>query len=284
MTMKRIAVLLTVFNRKEATLRCLESIRLQKMPSGCSIDIYLTNDGCTDGTVEAVSEEYPEVYIVKGSGELFWNRGMYKAWEVAALKDYDFYLWLNDDTFVYEKMISCLIENSALKNDQAIIVGVTRSLDHMRSTYGGRLADNSIPQPLNQLIPIHHFNGNIVLVPRYVYTKLGNLDPYYWHSKGDFDYGLRAAKMGIPMYQVGEYLGECELHPTIDKWCDPKVPIAQRWKALKRPNGMPPNEIFYMNYCHKNLFNAIIHYLLVYIRCIVPQLWSRRNNKLFQKK
>ena len=134
---------------------------------------------------------------------------------------------------------------------------------------------------MNQLIPIHHFNGNIVLIPRYVYIKLGNLDPYYWHSKGDFDYGLRAAEKNIQMYQVGEYLGECDLHSTIDKWCNPEVPLKQRWRALKRPNGMPPNEIFYMNYRHKNLTCAIIHYLLVYIRCFFPKLWYNRNKKLF---
>lgn len=281
--MKRIAVLLTVFNRKKETLQCLEGIRSQHLPSGCSIDIYLTNDGCTDGTAEAVLKKFPEVYIVEGNGELYWNRGMYKAWKEAARMDYDFYLWINDDTFVYRRMMCSLLESSSLMKDQAIIVGVTRSSDHVKTTYGGRLLDNSIPIPSGKLVQVHYFNGNIVLVPRYVFDRLGNLDPYYRHSKGDFDYGLRAGEIGIQMYQVGEYLGECDLHSDVDKWCNPKVPFSQRWLALKRPNGMPPNEIFYMNYRHKGLFNAIIHYLLVYVRCVCPQLWSQRNRKLLQK-
>ena len=51
--MKQIAVLLTVFNRKEKTLLCLKNLYQQTLPNEYRIDIYLTNDGCTDGTPEA---------------------------------------------------------------------------------------------------------------------------------------------------------------------------------------------------------------------------------------
>lgn len=89
-------------------------------------------------------------------------------------------------------------------------------------------------------MPIHHYNGNIVLIPRYVYRQIDNLDYCFTYSKGNFDYGLRAGKAGIEMYQVGAYLGKCELHESLDKWCNPDVPFKQRWKMLHRPNGMPP--------------------------------------------
>ena len=46
---------------------------------------------------EAVGKMFPQVHIIKGDGNLFWNRGMYMAWQAAIKeKDYDFYLWLND--------------------------------------------------------------------------------------------------------------------------------------------------------------------------------------------
>lgn len=49
-----IAVLLTVHDRKNKTLRCLENLYKQVLPNYLRLDIYLTDDGCTDGTPEAI--------------------------------------------------------------------------------------------------------------------------------------------------------------------------------------------------------------------------------------
>ena len=103
--MQTIAVLLTVFNRKDKTLECLKRLYSQLPINGYQVDVYLTDDGCTDGTSEAVASQFPEVHIIQGSGNLYWNRGMYAAWREAAKNDYDYYLWLNDDTYVYSNML-----------------------------------------------------------------------------------------------------------------------------------------------------------------------------------
>lgn len=275
--MKTLAVLLTVHNRRDKTLECLQLLYIQLPMESYQVDVYLTDDGSTDGTPEAVKEQFPDVHIINGNGNLFWNRGMYTAWQEAAKKDYDFYLWLNDDTYVYSNMLCALLKASSVKNDKAIIVGATQSLDGKNITYGGRLANGKIPMPDGQLASVQYFNGNIVLVPSYVYNKLGNLDYYFTHSKGDFDYGLRALKAGIEMYQVGECLGKCDLHETLDKWCNPEVPFVQRWKMLNRPNGMPPKETFHLERRHRGLLIAIFHYITIHIRCLFPNIWIRIN-------
>ena len=275
--MKTLAVLLTVHNRRDKTLECLQLLYIQLPMESYQVDVYLTDDGSTDGTPEAVKEQFPDVHIINGNGNLFWNRGMYTAWQEAAKKDYDFYLWLNDDTYVYSNMLCALLKASSVKKDMAIIVGATLSLDRKKITYGGRLVNGKIPTPDGILTSVQYFNGNIVLVPRYVYNKLGNLDYYFTHSKGDFDYGLRALKAGIEMYQVGECLGECDIHETLDKWCNPEVPFVQRWKMLNRPNGMPPKETFHLERRHRGLFIAIFHYITIHIRCMFPNIWIRIN-------
>lgn len=271
--MQTIAILLTVFNRKTKTLECLQ--RLYAIPpiEGYKIDIYLTDDGCTDGTPEAIKVQFPQVNIIHGNGNLYWNRGMYTAWQEAAKKKYDFYLWLNDDTFVYTNLFSILLKASKTKEHKAIIVGATQSKTLNIITYGGRSINGKLLEPNGTLQKVHHFNGNIVLIPRYVYQELGNLDYYFTHSKGDFDYGLRALKKGVESYLAEEILGVCELHESLDKWCNPKVPFKQRWRMLHRPNGMPPKETFYIEKSHVGLLPAIFHYCTIYIRCIIPQLW-----------
>lgn len=277
--MKTIAVLITVFNRKDKTLECLQRLYYQLPVTNYQVDVYLTNDGCTDGTPEAIQHQFPQVHIINGNGNLYWNRGMYTAWQKAAKKDYDFYLWLNDDTYVYPNMLYTLLQATKEKEDKAIIVGVTQNTNQNKTTYGGRLINGKIPKPNGNLIPIHHFNGNIVLIPRYVFLRLGNLDFYYTHSKGDFDYGLRANKAGIKMFQVGCYIGICDQHESLDKWCNPNIPFKQRWKILHRPNGMPPKETYHFEKKHCNIIKAVLHYITIYIRCFFPKIWIIYHSK-----
>lgn len=271
--MKTLAILMTVFNRKDSTLRCIDNIYNQIPIADYAINIYLTNDGCTDGTPEAVSNSFPQVHIINGNGNLFWNRGMYTAWQEAAKNDYDYYLWLNDDTYVYPDMLSELLKASELNQNEAIIVGATQSEDHHIPTYGGRLYNGVMPKVDGQMKEVKYFNGNIVLIPRHVFKAVGNLDYYFTHSKGDFDYGLRAGELGIKICQVGKFLGACERHEHIDKWCNPNVPLLQRINVLHKPNGMPPKETFHLEKRHYGVMQASFHFVTIYMRCLFPKLW-----------
>lgn len=267
-----IAVLITVYNRKNETICCLRNLFNQVIPSGYSIEVYMTDDGCSDGTPEAVRIQFPQVNIIKGNGALFWNRGMWTAWNEAAKKKYNYYLWLNDDTFLYPDAVKCLLEAANDTNNKSIIVGVTTDRQKNMCTYGGRVADQ-IPIPSQKLTVVDCFNGNIVLVPSYVFEKVGNLDYYFTHSKGDFDYGLRAQKKGICSYQFGRFIGICERHKSMDKWCNPNVPFVQRWKAMWKPNGMPPHETFHFERRHYGRMSAALHYCTILLRCCFPKLW-----------
>lgn len=278
--MQTLAVLLTVFNRKVETLECLEKLYVQLPMEHFQTDVYLTDDGCTDSTPEEVSARFPEAHIIKGNGNLFWNRGMYTAWMKAARLDYDFYLWLNDDTFLYSNALDSLLETSTYYDNKAIIVGATQSSGHGRITYGGRLKNGQIPNPIAEMTEVDYFNGNVVLIPKSVYRVLGNLDPYFTHSKGDFDYGMRAREAGITMVQAEGYVGECDLHPHLDKWCDPALPFRKRWQWLHRPNGMPPKETFHLEKRHYGILTAVFHYFTIYLRCLFPWLWVKLKHNL----
>lgn len=280
--MGHIAALLTVHNRKDQTLACLNSLLAQVIPASIELVVYLVSDGCTDGTEEAVGEEFPQVNIIKGDGSLYWNRGMWTAWDVASkTKDYDYYLWLNDDTDLLPDAIKSLLTISASNVDNAIVVGATQDVIGDKLTYGGHIGNQISPcDGCNR--DVEWFNGNIVLIPQAVYRKLGNLDYYYRHSKGDVDYGIRAKKTGIKMVQCGTVLGVCEAHPTMDGWCNPDLPFRKRWRLMHLPNGMPPNEIFHLEK-QTNVAKALFHYGTVYIRCIFPHMWMRREEHRVRK-
>ena len=48
--MKRIAVLLTVYNRRDKTLYCLDRLYHQENMDNYKVDVFLTDDGSTDVT------------------------------------------------------------------------------------------------------------------------------------------------------------------------------------------------------------------------------------------
>lgn len=274
--MVSLAVLLTVHNRKDCTEKALCHLYKSCLPDDVSMDVYLTDDGCTDGTQDMIRLKYPSVVIIKGDGNLFWNRGMHLAWEKAAsVKDYDYYLWLNDDTYISKEAIQLLLANSQEKENRAIIVGATQSKETGECTYGLHDAKmGKLVAPDGNLRNGTNMNGNCVLVPKYVYAILGNLDPYYHHACGDTDYGLRAEEQGVDVLLSSDYIGFCEPHPSLSVWCNPDYSLLQRWKALNKPTGMPLKILFYHEKKHYGALIAAFHTLTTMLHSTIPQLWA----------
>jgi len=271
----RIAVLMTVHNRRETTLGCLR--RLEGMAydrERILVDVFLTDDGCTDGTAEAVRKEFPQVHIIPGDGQLFWNRGMHAAWQEAAKGDYDFYWWVNDDTFAFEDTLSRMLACSAAHGNKAIVVGSTCSSGpDPQTTYGGWQKEKLI-RDVSEECRCDTMHGNLVLVPRYVYLQIGMNDPYYRHSLGDTDYGLRAVEKGLEIWLVAGYCGVCDLHSRPTVWMDPEKPMRERWKNFFTPLGNNPFEYFHYRRKHYGLLSALSRICSNLIHFLFPRLWT----------
>lgn len=275
--MRRIAILLTVFNRKEKTLACLRSLFRNLSPKEVSgFDIFLVDDGSTDQTKEAISDSFPEVNIIQGSGNLFWNRGMHKAWtEAYKRKNYDYYLWLNDDTILHNSALVTLLSTSTHYSDKSIIVGTTCALNNPAVvTYGGRDEGGKLILPKKEAVQCKYFNGNIVLIPKYVFQISGMNDPFFRHALGDFDYGLRASKAGVQSIVAPGILGQCDEHHNLSTWCNPEKPFSDRWNAFRSPLGQNPEEFFIYENRHNGFVLACFHYLTNHLRVIWPSLWK----------
>jgi len=274
--MKHIAILLTVFNRKDKTLACLERLYATQEVEGISFDVWLTNDGCTDGTPEAVKKRFPKVNIINGNGNLYWNRGMYTAWQAAAkARDYDFYLWLNDDTYIKANALKVLMQSSARCEDKSVIIGSTCAIGNKDTiTYGGRVPKKGILIPNGKLQECELINGNIVLIPRHVFNIVGYNDPYFHHAIGDNDYGYRVIEAGLKNFVAPSVLGECDEHEQPGTWCDPAVPLSVRWKAMRKPNGIEPEQFFVYERRHHGLPTAAFHYLTTHLHALLPRLWN----------
>jgi GT2 family glycosyltransferase len=251
---RRIAALMTCHNRREHTLRCLESLgaAASRAAAEADVEVFLVDDGCTDGTAKVVAERFPRVTIVPGTGSLYWCGGMRAAWQVAVgVGGYDAYLWLNDDVELAETCLSRLLETAATvlrqTGREGIVVGATGD-DSGRTTYG-ELAAEGIRSAGDSARPIKSFNGNIVLVPHEVYTKVGGFSRAYTHGFGDIDYACRANQAGVPIWLTPGHLGTCTMD-KVARWERADLPLWQRLVALHRPTGCPPWELAFLTIRH----------------------------------
>ena len=227
-------------NRRDTTVRCLSALRAQEGCSG-SLSLFVTDDGSTDGTSEAIKAVWPEATIIQGTGTLYWAAGMALAERSAVRHRPDYLLWLNDDTLLDPDAVPRLL---AVSRDEpaAIVVGATVDPETGEGTYGGRTRIDYHPQRLARLPLATHvqradtFNGNVVLVPWRARVAVGPIDGAFPHAYADDDYGLRATAKGVPIVQAPGAVGTCPRNPAKPS---SSGGLGHRWQRLQSPTGLP---------------------------------------------
>jgi len=248
--MKRIAALYTCHNRKDKTIKSLASLYsgLESCSHRISMDVYLTDDGSTDGTSEAIRKSYPEVHLLQGDGSLFWAEGMRMSWNRALEKDYDGFLLLNDDVDIYPIVFDQLLTAheycTQTFGTPGIYIGPTEDRYKGNLTYSGSLVLNKLLYTQKRLPPNGTFqscdlaNANIMLVSKSVVNQIGILSKGYSHGMADYDYTLMARKKSIPVLVTRDYCGHCE-NDHVDTYLDfDKKSFEERKKILYSPTGL----------------------------------------------
>lgn len=276
--MKYVAVLLTVYNRKEQTISCLNSFQEQSPVANVFFEIFLVDDGSTDGTYKEVENKFPDVNLIKGKGDLFWNGGMRTAWfEAINKKKFDFFLWLNDDIVLTKDSLRTLFKDYAnsliIDKNPSIITGACRKKDSITFSYGGR-NDIGVIEPNGKIQLCKYINGNVVLVPFEVYERIGVLSSKFTHAMGDFDYGLRAQKQGVSCYTTSEYIALCDLNP-ISGWKDHKVPFKKRLNLFRSPKGLNAKEFMYFTKRHNGFFKTCLVYVKIHFNLFFPKTYDK---------
>jgi len=266
---RTIAVLITCFNRREKTLACLRRLAGQQLPQDHRLQVYLVDDGCTDGTAEAVRDSYPDARILQGTGSLYWAGGMRFAWAEAAKDQPDYFLLLNDDTEILPHAISKLLEITGTPEARVIAVAAIADPATGKVIYGayrhGSPDNQSSASPVTQC---GTFNANCTLISKAVFNEIGTLDKIFTHGMADLDYGLRAFEKGIHITQAGGILGYCSPNNPSNTWRDPKLPRIKRLRLSQSPTGSPVKEWF--TYCRRHLGKKwICYFLSPYIKIIL---------------
>lgn len=267
-----VTVMLTCFNRKNATVSCVQSL-VEGNPQ-VTFRFIITDDNSSDGTKEALEALPYDVTLLQGNGQLYWNGGMAKALALALEQEQktDYYMLVNDDVSFYNGTIERLIKRQKEYPD-CVMVGSTADSEG-RTSYGGvkllskHFAKFAIVEPSGEYTECDTFNGNCVLLPSKVFHKAGNLDMVYRHSMSDYDYGMHIRKMGFVIYNSEEHVGQCNDNDVSGSWRDTTLSRRERLRRKESPKGLPRRDWYHFIRKNYGFLSALYHSVTPYIRIL----------------
>ncbi len=204
-----LVVVVLSFNKREDTLRCLESVtRMRYEPR----EVVVVDNGSSDGTADAVARAHPGVHLVKSPVNLGAPGGRNLGIRYAGARfPYAYLLFLDDDTVVDERLADELVAvlrdepGAGLATPKAYRTGapgVIASAGGMRV----RLGRASITDVGAGALDVGQFDGAAlvdscvafaVLARRAALERSGGFDeafnPYGWE---EVDFSLRVRKAG----------------------------------------------------------------------------------------
>lgn len=268
----KLAAVITCHNRKDVTVTGITSLLQCTLPESTELALYATDDGCTDGTGAALRELCPAAVITVADGNRYWSGGMKLSMQKAMDAGADYILWLNDDVILHSDSILNAFEVLTHHGENTIAVGTTTDgAIQPRITYGGlkrrsllRATKFDLIDKLSKGRP-DTMHGQFVLIPRAVAEKVGLIDDAFKHTMADFDYGLRARKLGIELVLIEHPVGICRKNLAKGDWKRPSRDFASFWAKVNSPHGMPVKERY--EFCKRHggpfwLFHSAWPYVL----------------------
>jgi GT2 family glycosyltransferase len=201
-------VVIPVFNRKNFTKDCLVSLRNQTYKEFKTI---VVDDGSTDGTDEMLQNEFPEVYVVKGDGNLFWTASVNLGIRDALRNGATAVMTLNNDVIASPDFINQMV-CWGKKMPKSLIGAMALDVKTKSVIYGGEILDwkTNKRTELLDIIPasnrrglheVTYFPGRGLLIPKEVFDTIGLFDeekfPHYF---ADYDFTSQARIAGYKVY------------------------------------------------------------------------------------
>lgn len=210
-----VSVILLSWNRREDTLACLES--LQKVDYPC-MEIILVDQASLDGTVEAVTRQFPGVRQTQTGGNLGFTGGNNLGLQAARRSHADYALLLNNDTEVAPDFLTRLV---GVAEAHPQVAALSPNIYYYSQpdvfwTAGGHLnrkigraemvgiGETDRGQYGRGPHSVDFVTGCAMLVRMPVVEQLGGLDERFFAYYEDVEWCARMRQAGYEVWQVPE--------------------------------------------------------------------------------
>jgi len=202
----RVACVVLNYNGRDVTLEALGSLTGMDYPA---YDVIVVDNGSTDGSFEAIAEQYPEVVQVRTEKNLGPAGGANLGLRHALERDYDYVLILNNDIEVARDLLTEMVRLAESRPEIGIVGPKSYYYwDRERIwSAGGRMVFREAATKergtgaldrgqFDRDEEIGYVNGCAQLVKRAVFEEIGLWDPLFHLSFEDADFCMRARHAG----------------------------------------------------------------------------------------
>ena len=201
MNNKSIYIIIPVHNRKVLTLACLENLKvngdLQKY------HVIVVDDGSSDRTAEEVAENYPEVTILKGDGNLWWTGAIALGMTYAYEQGSTHFIWLNDDCLTKSNALDLLVDFLQQNPDSIVGAACYESASGLlvETGFKGKIR---VKASGDEVVDVDGLSGYCVAISANVFKQIGVPDANKFRQyAGDGMYTLKATRAGFKTYILG---------------------------------------------------------------------------------
>jgi len=239
-------ILLVNWNGKDDTLACLASLRkVSYQPQ----HILVIDNASTDGSVEAIRAQFPEVEILANTrNERFAaanNQGMQRALQAGA----ELVLLLNNDTEVAPDFLDHLVQAIKSRDDAGMVApkiyyhhnpNLLWFAGGKVNLWTGRISHRGLrqldsPEKFHQTEAVDYLSGCAILAKRACLEKIGLLDESYFMYAEDADWCWRAQQAGF----------HCLYQPAAKIWHKVSASSGGEFKVYHKLRG---NFLFFKRY------------------------------------
>lgn len=265
----RVAIVVLNWNRKNDTLECLSSLYRS---SYSNLDVFMIDNGSTDGTVEAVQERFPEVGIVQNGRNLGYAEGNNVGIRRALERGASYILVLNNDTVVDSSALAYLVAASDSYPDAGAFspkinwysqpnviwfAGARWSperaaFDHLRSGEADDHDDSETPYETD------YASGCALFAKAEVFLTVGLFDPLFFLMWEETDWCYRARRHGYRNM----------IEPRAKVWHKVSSSFENGWSGTQSQYYMTRNRLLWIE---KNLRGR--ERVRAFIRCLRELNW-----------
>lgn len=206
MTMIKVEIVIAVHNRRDITLNCLSGLNAIDR-TGLDVHVIVVDDASTDGTVAAIGEQFPDVQIINGDGDLWYTGATNRGIEAALERSPDYILGLNDDSEFDPQFLRHMVALAAARKKTVVGALLVRSDDRksvfqvapkFRIGWGGvrhwyRQTIDTVPDDPWR---VELIVGNCVLFPTAAIKEVGLMLEKQLPQYGDAEYTPRMRRRG----------------------------------------------------------------------------------------
>lgn len=203
----RIVVIILNWNGLDDTLECLHSVMRIDYPS---YDIYVADNGSTDGSIPGIRAQFPALKLIENGANLGFAEGNNRAIQQAIDTDAEFVLLLNNDTVIDSNLLSAFVRAAEMFPDGGVFgPKIYHYGEKEKIWYAGGYWDASTLSfeekgagcrdegQFDQLAETEWVIGCAMFIRADVFRKIGLLEAKFFLNSEEIDFCSRAQRAGF---------------------------------------------------------------------------------------